>query len=182
MSKKNNAPTFFYILSLLSFLPVIGVIIGVILLVIVYTEKFGNRKILNTILIFGILSSFAFYYFISKTYIWGNIYHHTTVVESTKKATNLVNKIEVYKKKYGHFPNNLTALNDNENTIDPIQIINESENPQFYYQLKNDGYYLFSIGFDKIPFTSDDVFPNIKCKNKGEIGLINCIAKKKRHK
>jgi len=181
MSEKNKVPNIFFLLSSLSFLPVIGIIIGIILLIILYKETFTNKKIVNGIIIVGISSSFVFYFFISQTYIWGNVYHHPTVVESTKRVTNLVDKIEIHKKKYGSFPNSLNDLKNPSFGIDPILVVDKGYNDSLYfYKLEDDGYYLFSKGFDKTPFTSDDIFPNIKCINKGSYKLINCIEKKKR--
>lgn len=179
MAQNNKVPRLFYLLAVLSFLPVAGIFIGLVLLIVLHKESFVNKKIINTFLILGILSSFAFYFFISKTYSWGNVYHHTTVVESTKKLTRLIDKIEIYNKKFGHFPESLEIMK--ADVEDPILQLTEDENKGiYYYELNEQGYYLFSLGFDNTPFTSDDVFPNIKCKNLGSYSLINCIAKKKR--
>jgi hypothetical protein len=93
-----------------------------------------------------------------------------------------VEYLEKYKQTYGDYPEFLADLQELSDdafnaTIDPMGIkdiismalqgeVADEENPlelmpQYYYEKLEDGYYLFSNGKDQLPFTEDDIVPDM---------------------
>ena len=82
-----------------------------------------------------------------------------------------------------------TALIELSNSMpkgQPVYIVDPTIMPRrnvqsrdFYYELKPDGsgYYLLGVGADGLPFTSDDLLPNLDTRNTGL--LINPSSKPK---
>lgn len=106
-------------------------------------------------------------------------------VIAQEQLPQTVKYLEDYKAEYGEYPEllaDLDKLGDNAfaATIDPMgtkDIIAKafagefSEDmdeeaalelmPQYYYERLDDGYYLFSNGADQMPFTEDDIMPDM---------------------
>jgi len=100
----------------------------------------------------------------------GGIYDEMTTKLSQYKLNILIKEIELYKVKTGTYPQNLKQVTKDESDLlhfDPIleKICWQNENKDFYYKYDDNHYELFSVGFDKTPYTNDDVFPNLKNKS-----------------
>ncbi|WP_170266458.1 hypothetical protein [Phaeocystidibacter luteus] len=80
----------------------------------------------------------------------------------------LVKEIEFYKSLNGHYPSSLSQL-DLEGSLVTIYEVYKSKlgsnRIEFYYEINEDGFYLFSRGFDGIEYTLDDVLPSYDTSN-----------------
>ena len=99
----------------------------------------------------------------------------------------LVQSIEFYKLQHGRYPESLSDLQESfkEQTAlfiydptDPItfQVTGRKENQKprtFFYERVADGsgYYLLSVGIDGIPFTADDLLPEVGSTESKNLGL-----------
>jgi hypothetical protein len=93
------------------------------------------------------------------------------------QLTILVKEIEYYNIQNGRYPDSLPQLSKNSTsvtTFDPIQSRIKSKNSNYYYSRVDSGYFLFSAGYDGLPFTSDDVLPKVSCEEAQRIGILKC--------
>ena len=95
--------------------------------------------------------------------------------------TSLVRNIEYYKLQKGSYPDSMQSLRDNFKegelvfSFTPSGPMTVGNKPRdFYYEIINNGknYYLFSVGADGIPFTTDDLFPIIDSAKDKNIGWL----------
>lgn len=174
-----------FVLGGLSFIPLIGVLFGVIVIIWgIIKIKLGGWKlvligtlgILFTIILYG---SLFFFGFVQR----GGIYDELRGKLTTSMLTDLVKKIEYYKIQKREYPKSLKDLiPENSKDLqgftmiyDSSRIDFKSKTPRlFYYELINDGknYYLFSSGIDGIPFTEDDIHPIVSEEEMKNIGYI----------
>jgi hypothetical protein len=78
---------------------------------------------------------------------------------------NVVEKLEIYKTRKGGFPESLQQLQKefpNINIGDTLlwSTISKVKFGYYYYQRKDGKFILFSTGWDRIPFTEDDIYPH----------------------
>ncbi|KAB2807052.1 hypothetical protein [Phaeocystidibacter luteus] len=156
------------LLALMGLLPSIGLITGGVLL-----PRGVKRKSILLILL-AILNLF-----LGAISLFGlvNTFQNSDEVEkrsfqmfSQQRMDGLVQNIEYYKLINDHYPDSLSQLYFSEprvNEIDPIMVNIGVEPPEYNYILNDDNtYYLFSSGYDGVPFTSDDVLPSIEVTTK----------------
>lgn len=160
-----------YVIAGLSYIPLIGILFGIIAAVWgITTSQKGAKKvaliglggIAFTLLIYGGLFYFGF---VKR----GGTYDRLRHEMAQTMLTSLVQTIEFYKLQHGNYPATLEELkksldkNQLVSVYDPTQIHIGDKTPYFYYQLSGDGstYYLFGVGADGKPFTADDIFPQV---------------------
>ncbi|MHB9141762.1 MAG: type II secretion system protein GspG [Paludibacter sp.] len=182
MVTKKKAPIGLIIFSALSFIPLIGVLFGIISIIIGLTNYTRNKIIFIlgasgigfTILIYGTL--FIFYNHMEKS---GKI--DETKIQTTEMfLNNLSNEIENYKCKNGSFPDSLEQVSKQNSMIVIIDMYNTSNTEttdinekrktrNYFYKVDKDTFVLFSVGKDGKPFTKDDILPHDeKIKSLGE--------------
>lgn len=174
--KVKNVPIIVYIASGLSFVPFWGAFIGLLALLAGLTiYKSRALTIVGTIGLFISLTVYGGLYYFGKIQR-GGLFDEQSTDLSRACLKILTEKIELYKLKTGRYPQRLedaTLDNLSELHIDPIldkiSAVDESRN--FYYRLDSNGYYLFSIGFDKKPFTADDIHPVLSDKEINSYGI-----------
>ncbi len=88
----------------------------------------------------------------------------TLKIFAANELDELEESIEIYRLKYGKYPDNLFQIkkeNKSISIIDPIsQFGFRSAIPRnFYYVKRGNSYIIFSSGIDGIPNTSDDIYP-----------------------
>lgn len=161
---KNNksAP---YSLGFLGLIPLVGFFVG-IALILNAIFKYKDRK-LFFIGLFGVVFSLIIYGYLFYDMKYGKESGSQFAKMAQNDLNSLVNQIELHKLSKGVYPDSLSELRE----IDPYILIsdplllrkmrNNSDNNFFY---KNHGvrYELFSVGFDGLPHTEDDIFPNLK--------------------
>lgn len=172
-----------YVVGGLSFIPLIGVIFGVIAIILgVVNFKRGGKNlifigiggILFTIILYGGLFYFGF---IKK----GGVFDELKYKVAKHQLTTLVETIEFHKLMNGKYPESLEALaksmpKDKPLFVhDPTQFntFDKTKASYFYYELLDDGktYYLLGVGPDKKPFTADDLLPEVDMSKLKNIGL-----------
>ena len=162
----------------LSFIPVFGIVFGIITIIWgLRTPKHGGKKL-------AIVGSCG----IGLTLLyagWVNymIYFDEDLMAAANQnqLTSLVKEIELYKINNGKYPESLEVLSkflqkESEYLVydqaDAIKF-NVIKPSSYHYTLDKDShYYLLSVGPDKKPFTSDDVLPDIEMKGKSGFGLL----------
>ena len=173
--------TFPYVLGGVSFIPLIGIIFGIIAIIWgLATKKLGGKK-LAIIGACGIAFSIILYgsLFYFGAVQRGGVYDELRSQLSKTTITSLVQAIEFYKTQNGQYPESLETLRKSlpENSLvfvfDPTHVQMGGEPRYYHYELKDeDHYYLLGIGPDEKPYTSDDVLPNIEIKKNSGIGLL----------
>lgn len=170
-----------FVLGGLSFIPLIGVIFGIITLIWgATTSKVGGRKlamigasgIAFTFIIYGSL----FYFGVMQR---GGVYDELRAQLGETTLTSLVQAIEFYKVQTGKYPENLEILRESlpENSLvfvfDPTDVQTGGEQRYFHYALEGDSsYYLLGVGPDGVPYTSDDLIPKMEISPNSNIGLL----------
>lgn len=167
-----------YVVGGLSFIPLCGVVFGIVSIVWgLVTPKRGGKLlaligasgIAFTVIIYGTLFYFGF---IQR----GGVYDSLREELARSQLASLVPSIEFYKVQNGRYPDSLVVLQKSLRQGQAVFIVDPTSmvglNPQtrlFYYEVVNDGsgYYLLGVGTDGKPFTSDDLAPSVNANNAG---------------
>ena len=173
--------TFPFVISGVSFIPLIGIVFGIIAIVWgLVTKKLGGKKLAVigacgigfSIILYGSL----FYFGVVQR---GGVYDDLRTQLSRNIITSLVQAIEFHKTQNGQYPESLEILRKSlpENSMvfvyDPTHVQMSSEPRYYHYELKDEShYYLLGVGSDARPYTADDVLPNIEIKQNSDIGLL----------
>lgn len=169
-----------FVIGGLSFIPLIGVFFGLVTIILglVFIKRRGWRLIvlgLGGIIFTVVLYGSLFYFgFIQR----GGIYDKLRADMAKEQLPKIIVSIEYFKLQNGRYPNSLTELEEKSSDkflfiADPIDTKMDSNSPRnYYYQLIEDGqgYYLFSSGFDGVPFSEDDILPEISKDEMNKIG------------
>jgi len=175
-----KAPIGLIIFGALSFIPFIGVLIGLVAVIIGLTNftRFkvifilGASGIGLTILIFGSL------FFIQQRVARSGIFDDLEAQSTEMFLNNLSNELQSYKCKYGKYPDSLEKMSGYnsmiviEDTYNQNTAKNEAgkkkgspahfKSPNYFYKVEKDTFILFSVGKDGKPFTKDDIYPHTK--------------------
>ncbi len=167
MINKKDLNPLNYIIAFLSFIPLVGVIFGIITIVIGYNK---NSNLLKNLGVFGVLTSILLY---SLLFYFG--FRNGGTFDGWNNFTkNDLNKtfifIEYYKTQNQTYPDSLSYLKK----YDTFSTFRDSPNHnEFYYQKLSDStYYFFGVGKDEKPFTKDDLYPSLLDENLKQSGLI----------
>ncbi len=169
-----------YVVAGLSYIPLLGVVFGVVSIVRgLITRRSGGRKLVwigsggiaFTILVYGAL----FYYGFAQR---GGIYDNLRTQLAQQSLNQLVPAIEFYRLNHGEYPPSLNALNNSQSkgfavvTLDPrLGIAEQSFGQAFYYSLiDHDHYYLRAVAPDGKPFSPGALVPQVETSDK--IGLV----------
>jgi type II secretion system (T2SS) protein G len=161
-----------------SFIPLIGVVFGIIAIVWGILRRvrslivLGVGGILFTIVLYSALFYFGFYQ-------RGGIFDKLRSYMAVTMLNSAVKEVEYYKLQHGHYPNSLRDLvskdpNNSSTFIDPTFVERKGTNDScFFYELDASGtsYFLRSVGPDGIPFTADDILPTISEEERKHTGL-----------
>jgi len=157
---KPKTPLAVYLVGILGLIPLIGAIVGVVLIIIGIAAYrnwivvvIGAAGILWSIFLYGSLFIFTQSKTIAKL----------MVPSAREFLSNLAKELEFYKYENGVYPDSLPQLERGHHLV----FISDPTQPTFkkpiYFQYKNlgDHYILFSVGPDGIAHTSDDIYPVI---------------------
>ena len=170
-----------YVIAGISFIPLIGIIFGLIAIIWgLVTNKRGGKKLALAgaagIAFTIVLYSGLFYFGFKKR---GGIYDKLRVELAESDLTQLVQAIEFYKVQNGKYPDSLKTLSESlpkNSTVfifDPTDVKMKGAPRYFYYELADQNhYYLLSVGPDGKPFTRDDILPEVPIGPKGKVGLL----------
>jgi hypothetical protein len=170
-----------YVIGGLSFIPLIGLVFGVIAIAWgIATRKAGRRTfmllggggIIVTIVLYGGL----FYFGFAER---GGIYDRLRAQLAQSELNTLVPAIEYYKVQHGSYPDSLEELkaslpqNSFVTVFDPRDVRWTGAPRYFFYQrVGSDHYYLRGVGPNGRPFASDDIVPQIAIPSGSGIGLL----------
>lgn len=167
-----------YVIGGMSFIPLCGVIFGIVSIVWgLVTPKRGGKilalvgglGIVFTVVLYGALYYFGF---VQR----GGVYDSLRAQLAQSQLASAVQAIEFYKLQNGEYPTTLLDLQEPLQQTPPVFIfdptivdVTGSQLRLFHYQVLEDGrgYYLLGVGADGKPFTSDDLVPNVNAKNTG---------------
>jgi hypothetical protein len=170
-----------YVLGGLSFIPVLGVLFGIVAITWgLATERSGGKKlavigasgIAFTFIIYGGLFYFGF---VQR----GSVYDHLRDQLVQTMLNTLVPAIETYKVEHGSYPENLEELRKSlpKNSFilvqDPRNVGFGRAPTNFYYERVGENhYYLRAVGSSGKPFSPDDVVPQVDPAAQSKLGLL----------
>lgn len=173
--------TFPFVIGGMSFIPLIGVLFGLVAIVWgLVTKKTGGKKlaliggggIVFTIVLYSALLYFGF---VQR----GGVYDDLRSTLSEATITSLVQAIEFYKVQNGKYPESLEALKKSlpENSmvfVFDLTVEKMGGQPRYYHYelIDSEHYYLLGVGPDGQPFTADDVLPKIEISPQSKVGLV----------
>lgn len=169
-----------FVIAGISFVPLFGVPFGIaaVLWGLFRLDRDGGKVavvgaggILFSVLLYGGLFYFGF---VKR----GGLYDHLREELASTMLTNLVSEIEFYRVEHGHYPRSLEDLSGGAedpaaSIYDPTVVSVKGKQRLFYYKLTQDssGYYLRGVGQDGVPFTADDLLPEVAHVPGSKIGL-----------
>jgi len=161
---KKEAGCLGYVIGGISFIPLIGVLFGIIAIVWGFTIKHTKLKIVGacgiafTVILYSALGYFGF---VQE----GGVYDDLRGELTKTQLTSAVQAIEFYKAQNGRYPESLEVLQKSlpENSMvflrDAAQI--NTEGNLYYYKLIDESsYHIRSYGRDGVINTADDILPS----------------------
>jgi len=157
-----------YVTAGLSFIPLIGVIFGVVAIVWGLVTKKDGGKRLAVIGACGIAFTFVLYG--SLFYLGfaqrGGVYDELRLKLAQSSLNSVVPQVEFYRVQNGRYPESLEVLHKSlpkdsfVQVFDPTAVGLNAKPTYFYYERVGEGhYYLRGVGPDGKPFTADDIVP-----------------------
>lgn len=171
--KEQKHGPFAFVLAGISFIPLIGVLFGLICIGMALSARKANSKLLGVLGGCGILVTILIYGVIlpSVMGLFGDGGLSKQFEPHAKSSmTSMVRLIEYFKLQNSRYPDSLdelrSSLKEGEMVITfdlsgPMKLGEKARD--FHYEVVKDGnhYLLFSVGLDGISFTEDDVYPLI---------------------
>jgi len=179
--KKMRHGTGAFVLSGLSFIPLIGVIPGLICVVNALVSRKGNSKKLGLIGFAGIMFSVVLYGAVLPFAMKNSGFTAALEPHAKSAMTSMVRNIEYYKLQNNTYPANMDEIRASYKegelafTFDMSGQNGIGKKPRdFYYELINNdqNYLLFGVGIDSIPFTEDDIYPIVDPEKDKNIGWV----------
>lgn len=173
LQSKKRAGRLPYAMAVASFIPLIGVLFGLVAIVMGTARRAWGAVMLGAS---GVLFSAILYLALVPG---GGIYGKMRAVLAVNVLNSAVKDIESYKERHGRYPASLSEVEPKDkktlnNFLDPVLTKQGAGlNGRFYYQLDPSGdfYFLRSVGPDGIPFTGDDILPALPEKERKTTGL-----------
>jgi len=166
--KKHGAGAF--VLAGISFIPLIGVLTGIICIINAIIARRPNSKLLALLGFCGIMVSVILYGVILPGMLNNTNFSKKFEPHAISSMTSLVRNIEYFKLQNGVYPKSMDEIRASLKEGEMIfsfdvsgPAVMEGKQRDFYYEVINDGnnYFLFGIGVDSTPFTEDDIYPLI---------------------
>lgn len=177
-----------FVLAGMSFIPLIGVLFGIIVIAWgLMTSRAGGKK-LALVGLAGITTTVTLYsalgYF--GAFQRGGVFDDLREQGAHSSIGYLMVSIEGYQAMHGSYPESLEALAKGlpSGTLlfinDPMAGSRLGEHPRFFYERADeDHYYLLGVGMDGIPFTDDDILPGTSVQSERKSGLIRMNSAEK---
>ncbi|UEG49296.1 type II secretion system protein GspG [Ferruginibacter lapsinanis] len=162
MTEKNTIITPPYWLGLLCFLPLIGAIVGITMIIKGIT-KYKDKKFI-LIGYFGILFTITVYSLLFYNLKYGKATAKGFAEIAQIELNSLFRNVEFYKIENGQYPDSLQQLIKVDPTLsiyDPLLVrkMDNDVKSTFEYQKIGEKYRLFSVGIDGKIDTDDDIYP-----------------------
>jgi hypothetical protein len=167
----------------LSFIPLLGVLFGIITIVLgLVSPKRGGKLVAAigaggicfTVILYGALFYFGF---VQR----GGVYDDLRAQMAQANLNTLVPSIEFYKIQHGQYPESLAVLQQSlpkngatyVTVFDPTDVHIGRQPRYFYYErVGQDHYFLRGVGPDGQPFTADDIVPQVSSTPGSKVGLL----------
>jgi hypothetical protein len=170
-------PGGYYAFGAASFIPLMGIVVGIIAIVIGMSSKKAGGRLLALLGAGGILFTFVVYgsLFYFGFMQRGGVYDGLRAQMAQSTINALVPQIEFYRLQHGDYPASLNELRKASSgqamlmTFDPSSFV---PRPFYYERVGNDHYYLRGVGPDGKVFTADDLVPTIIVPDGSHIGLL----------
>jgi Type II secretion system (T2SS), protein G len=162
-----------YLIGLLCFIPLIGAIVGLVLIILGVSHY--KDKVFVIIGALGILFTVAIYsslFYYTKN---SNSFDSAFTQMEQMQINDLVKSIEFYKLQNGTYPDSLKQIQTQNSmtSIDDPALEFKNKKPTGYkYQRKGNKYLLFSVGKDGLENTQDDIYPTIYNADTTKLGFI----------
>ena len=154
-------PLAVYLVGILGIFPLIGAIVGLVLLILgIAAYRSWKLIVIGAVGILWTVALYATLFYIGFFSVWGR---RGFASIAKQQLTNTAHELEFYKIEYGDYPDSLEQLLKKDRIVfiaDPTQF-SFKKSVDFQYVHLGDHYTLFSVGIDGIPHTSDDIFPVI---------------------
>ncbi|MBS1495633.1 MAG: YcxB family protein [Bacteroidetes bacterium] len=146
----------------LGFIPIVGAFSGAVLIWRgIYQYK---DRMLVLIGLFGILFTVGIYSLMSYQ-LYSKSGDEDMAFFAHQNLNDVVKSIEIYKSETGSYPDSLKQVLSK----DPFLFIydsylvraNKDNHQEFHYKKIGNKYTLFSVGLDLMPYTGDDIYPDI---------------------
>jgi hypothetical protein len=160
----------FYAISIWSLVPCFGIIVAVIL---IFYALFDLRsKVFLAIILLEIALNIVMTRFMIHEARNTITYTPTELV--SYDLDKVVEKLQVYKKNKGNFPDSLQQLQREFPELNIADTLLRSSLSRvkfgyYYYRPKGAKFILFSTGWDRIPFNEDDIYPTDPLKRGSNI-------------
>jgi len=154
-----------YVVGGMSFIPLIGVLFGIIAIIWGFKSKnsklkyVGSAGILFTVILYGSLGYFGF---VQEH----GVYDELRATMTKTQLTGAVQAIEFYKVQNGEYPDSLETLQKSlpENSMvflyDAAQVNMEEMKLYYYKGINESSYHIRSYGRDGLINTKDDILPS----------------------
>ena len=152
-----------YAASILSFVPLLGAIWGLVCVVYGYVQRRRGGLVIAAVGLAGFLFTVGLY-----GYLFVQLSHPTGTLAEAQKGLlrqhtlpDLVRRLEYYKLQNGRYPQRLEDMG--REVVSLLALHPKGSFGKIHYDLSADGrtYHLFAVGPDGEPFTSDDIPPDI---------------------
>ena len=168
-----------FVIGGLSFIPLIGVLFGIVAIVWGLVSRRKGGKALALVGAGGIAFTVALYggLFYFGMVHRGGIYDELRRKTAQTQLNQLVQSIEFYKITHGGYPPSLDELQKAVGKgawtfiHDPTDM-NAGPRKFHYERVGTDQYYLRSVGPDGQPFTPDDIVPQVADAQLSKLGLL----------
>lgn len=165
---------FHYIIGLFSFIPVVGVPLGIICAVYGLFTKRKGGKILMTMGICGVLITVSIFGYLRYTLEEMSVHPDLAegFVEMSQRSLNqAIPALEYYKIQNDKYPESLADLKGPQIVLTDFSSMKsiKDDHKLFYYSTVEGGYVLLGRGPDGVAGTEDDILPIVE--NRGKIGL-----------
>ena len=153
-------------LHVLSFIPNIGMLYGLIILILGIVNKNKSTIIWGIV---GILFTPIFWITVLVAIDASGFNSQSNILFTKNNLNEMVKDLEYYRVKNGSFPDSLGQLRNQNNFFDDSDLSSENifhwklKSQRLYYKKINDtSYILQAKGKDTILNTEDDIFPDLK--------------------
>lgn len=170
-----------FVLAGISFIPLIGVLTGIICILNAVIARRPNSSLLGLLGFCGIMVSVILYGVVLPGIFKSTDFSKQFEPHAISAMTSLVRNIEYIKLQQGAYPESMEEIRANLKEGELVFTFDLSgpatmgdTQRDFYYEVINDGsnYLLFGLGVDGKPFTEDDIYPLIDPAKDKNIGWV----------
>lgn len=171
-----------FLVSLICFIPVLGIIFSLVYLIVATVSSKSNSKYFALIALAGIGFNYLLFQYAQEKLFEDKVFYADFEPHAVSELTAIVRHIEYFKLQNGRYPHDLNELKATVKDGEMLTFVDFSaprtalEPPrEFHFELINEGsnYLLFGIGQDNVLYSDDDVLPIIDKEKDQNIGWVS---------